>query len=408
MNHLLLEFFLTTLSWQNLLLYTKKGSRDNPTNYRPISLLSIFSKIIEKIMYERVYKLLETCNILYPLQFGFREKHSTLHAIIGMTETIKEAINNGMFGCGVFIDLQKAFDTVNYSILLKKLEHYGIRGVELSWLSSYLSKRKQFVSVNGSTSDYPEVSCGVPHGSVLCPFLFLIYINDLPSVSKVLSFYVFADDTNIFYSSRDLITLQKVMNRELKKVKKWLDATQLALNIDKTNFVIFHSPQKKIAEQIKFMKKKIQRKISVKFLGVLLDSNLRWKSHITELSKKLSRTIGIFCKIRHFVPLEILKALYFSLFYSFVSYGIAVWALTHKSLLDPIAVSQKKILRIMNFKEPNSHTEPLFAQLQFLKIRDMHELQLLSFMYDCQNRLVPIHFHLYFTPSSECMVIILG
>ena len=273
--------FPDNLKLAKVITLYKKGSRDNPTNYRPISLLSIFSKIIEKIMYERVYRFLETCNILYPLQFGFREKHSTLHAIIGMTETIKEAIDNGMFGCSVYIDQQKAFDTVNHSILPKKLEHYGIRGVELSWFSSYLSKRKQFVSVNGSTSDYLEVSCGVPQGSVLGPLLFLIYINDLPSVSKVLSFYVFADDTNIFYSSHDLITLQKVMNRELKKVKKWLDANQLALNIDKTNFVIFHSPQKKIAEQIiiKFMKKKIQRKISVKFLGVLLDSNLKWKSH---------------------------------------------------------------------------------------------------------------------------------
>ena len=137
-----------------------------------------------------------------------------------MTETINEAIDNGMFGCGVFIDLQKAFDTVNHSILLKKFEHYDIRGAELSWFSSYPSKRRQFVSVNGSTSDYLEVSCGVPQSSVLGPLLFLIYINDLPSVSKVLSFYVFADDTNIFHSSRDLTTLQKVMNRELKKVKK--------------------------------------------------------------------------------------------------------------------------------------------------------------------------------------------
>ena len=138
-------------------------------------------------------------------------------------------------------------------------------------------------------------------------------------------------------------------------------------------------------------------KTSVKFLGVFLDSNLRWKSHVTELSKELSRTVGNFCKTRQFVPLEILKVLYLSLFYSFVSYGIAVWALTYKSLFDPIIVSQKKIIRVMNFKESNSHTEPLFTQLQILKIRHMHELSLLSFMY----HLAPTHFHSYFTPSSE-------
>ena len=178
-------------------------------------------------MYERVYRFLDTCNILYTLQFGFHEKHSTLHAIIGITEIIKEAIDNGMFGCGVFIDLQKAFDTVNHSILLKKLEHYGTRGVELNWFSSYLSKRKQFVSVNGATSDHLEVSSGVPQGSVPGPLLFLAYISDLPSMSKVLSFYIYAAYTDIFHSSSDLITLLKVMNRELTKVKKWLDANQL-------------------------------------------------------------------------------------------------------------------------------------------------------------------------------------
>ena len=141
-------------------------------------------------------RFLDTCNILYPLQFGFSEKHSTLHAIIGMAETIKEAIDNDMFGCGVFIALQKAFDTVNHSILLntEKLEHYGIRRMELSWLSSYLSKRKQFVSVHGSTSDILDGSCIVRQGSVLGPLLFLIYINHLASVSKVSSFYVFADE----------------------------------------------------------------------------------------------------------------------------------------------------------------------------------------------------------------------
>ena len=378
----------------------KKDSKDNPTNYRPISLLSIFSKLIEKLMCKRLYSFLDSCNILHSLQFGFREKHSTLHALIGMTETIKESIDNGTFGCGVFVDLQKAFDTVNHTILLKKLEYYGVRGNVLNWFSSYLCNRKQYVSVNGATSDQLTITCGVPQGSVLGPLLFLIYINDLPTVSRLLSFCLFADDTNIYFSSSDLLTLQKVMNRELKKVKKWLDANQLALNIEKTNFVIFHSPQRKIDDNIviKFMRKKISRKTSVKFLGILLDAHLSWKQQITELSKKLARTVGIFYKIRHFVPLETLKVLYFSLFYSFVSYGIAVWGLTHKSLLNPLIISQKKIVRIMCFEEPTAHTEPLFKKLQFLKVRDIHELQLLSFIYDCQNKIAPAHFHSYFTP----------
>ena len=162
-----------------------------------------------------------------------------------MTETIKETIDNGMFGCGVFIDFLKAFDAVNHLILIKKLEHYGIRGVGLDWFRLYLSKRKQCVFVNGKGSEQKSVTHGVSQGSVLGPVLFLIYINDLPSVSKVLSFYFFADDTNIYFKSSDIVHFQKVMNIELTKIRKWLDANHLALNIDKTNFVIFHSPQKK-------------------------------------------------------------------------------------------------------------------------------------------------------------------
>ena len=175
----------------------KKNSPEFASNYRPISLLSVFSKITEKLMHARLYKFFEDHDILHPLQFGFRSKHSTLHALIGLTESIKKTSGDGMFGCGVFIDLQKAFDTVNHSILLKKMEHYGVRGIALDWFTSYLSDRKQYVSVNGYTSDYLNISCGVPQDSVLGQLLFLIYINDLPSVSKLLSFYLFGDDTNI-------------------------------------------------------------------------------------------------------------------------------------------------------------------------------------------------------------------
>ena len=147
----------------------KKNSPEVPSNYRPIFLLSVFSKIVEKLMHKRLYSFLEKYDILHSLQFGFRAKHSTLHALISLTESVKQTIDDSMFGCGVFIDLQKAFDTVNHPILLQKLQHYGVRGTALNWFSSYLTDRKQYVSVNGHTSDHLKISCGVPQGSVLGP-----------------------------------------------------------------------------------------------------------------------------------------------------------------------------------------------------------------------------------------------
>ena len=147
----------------------KKGSTENPSNYRPISLLSIFSKIFEKVMHKRLYEFLEKSNLLHSLQFGFRSKHSTSHTLISMIEKIRNTIGNGNYRCGIFIDLKKAFDTVDYSILLKKLDHYGIRGISLQWFESYLSNRNQYVSVNSHTSEQLSITHGVPHGSVLGP-----------------------------------------------------------------------------------------------------------------------------------------------------------------------------------------------------------------------------------------------
>ena len=256
----------------------KKGSTDNPSNYRPISLLSVFSKNLKNLCikdYIIFFKLMKFF-ILYNL--AFIKKHSTLHILISMTERIKNTIDNGNYGCGIFIDLKKAFDTVNHTVLLKKLEHYGIRGVQLHWFESYLSDRKQFVLVNGHSSDELEIKHGVPQGSVLGPLLFLLYINDLPIISKKLTFYLFADDSNIYFESLDLLHLQKTENKELRKVRKWLESNRLALNINKTNFVIFHSAGKEICDNIaiKMGKKKIHRENHVRFLGVLLDSALSW------------------------------------------------------------------------------------------------------------------------------------
>ena len=197
------------------------------------------------------------------------------------------------------MDLRKAFDTVNHKILLEKLQCYGVRGMPFNWFQSYLTNRKQYVEVNGAPSDVLDVMYGVPQGSVSGPLLFLIFINDLPAVCKKLKFYLFADDTNIYFESDSLDLLEKTMNKELKKVDKWLTTNSLALNVDKSHFAFFHSssniPHRKI--RIKIRNKRITEENDVKFLGVLLDSTLSWKPHITELSKKLSKTIGIFYKL---------------------------------------------------------------------------------------------------------------
>ena len=211
----------------------KGGSTRDINNCRPISLLSIFDKIMEKVMHKKLYYFLEEHIILYQNQFGFRRNNSTVHALTQITKRIKDTIDSGKFGCGIFVDLRKAFDTVNHEILLNKLEHYGIRDKELDWFKSYLTDRKRYISFNEKSSELLGNSCGVPQGSVLGPLLSVIYINDLPNISKILKFYLFADDTNIYYESKSLCDLEKTVNKELNKLYLWLNVNRLSLNIKK-------------------------------------------------------------------------------------------------------------------------------------------------------------------------------
>ena len=215
-------------------------------------MLSNIEKILEKLMYKRLYTFLDNKNIIYDLQFGFRQQYSTSHALINITENIRKALDDGNIGCGVFVDLQKAFDTVDHKILLAKLNHYGIRGVSNDWFKSYLSNRHQYVSINGYESGLAAINCGVPQGSVLGPLLFLLYINDLKQAVKFYKVqHVADDDTNLLCLSNSIGKLNKQVSADLKHLVNWLNANKISLSVKKTEKVIFKSKQKKLGRDLK-------------------------------------------------------------------------------------------------------------------------------------------------------------
>jgi hypothetical protein len=208
----------------------KEGPEDVFGNYRPISLLTSFSKVFERIVFTRLNTYLIQNNILISSQYGFRTSYSTEMAIHDFYHKISDGIDDNNYVIGLFVDLKKAFDTVNHKVLLTKLNHYGIRGVALQWIENYLSNRQQYVSLNKTISDLKTVRCGVPQGSILGPLLFIIYINDIVNCSKLLYMILYADDTNIIYTHKDLNTLITTVNCELNKLSSWFSANRLTLN----------------------------------------------------------------------------------------------------------------------------------------------------------------------------------
>ena len=220
------------------------------SNYRPISVLTTFSKISEKLVCTRLNKYISDNAILHSSQFGFRKKLSTSMALLKLTDDISRAIDDDNLTVGVFIDLAKAFDTVDHRILLNKLNHYGIRGVVNNWFSSYLSNREQYVKIGESNSSLCQIKCGVPQGSILGPILFLIYINDLNQILTVIKTIVFADDTNLFLSGRNISDIVKQLNKELIILSEWFNSNLLSLNIKKSSYIVFGKQKKHKCELI--------------------------------------------------------------------------------------------------------------------------------------------------------------
>ena len=259
----------------------KNGNTTDPNNYRPISILSPFSKILEKIVHDQMLLFLEKHKILFPHQFGFRKGYSTEQAILEITDSIKTAIDQNQVTCGVFLDFSKAFDTVNHQILLSKLDKYGFRGIPHLWFTDYLTNRKQFVKVGDVESNKLEMLCGVPQGSTLGPLLFLLYINDISNCSTKLTFRIFADDTSVFYSCKNINELEIVMNEEVQALLKYCAINKLSVNFKKTSFIIFRSPKRK---HIKIHLKTITQESYVKYLGVYLDEYFNWEHQIKHIN----------------------------------------------------------------------------------------------------------------------------
>ena len=384
----------------------KKGERNLPENYRPISLLSIFDKIMEKLMYARLSNFLENNKVLYKYQFGFRKNHSTSQAVMELIDDIYQHRDNHQVSMGIYLDLKKAFDTVNHSILLKKLEIYGIRGIILKWFTSYLSNRTQYTVLNKYQSKQECINYGVPQGSVLGPLLFLVYVNDIQfaiSGSEIVV-KLFADDTNLFLHSTDLAELFDRANVNMTRLYNWFIANRLSLNLDKTCYSLFGCRNEDLAVFNLYVSGKAIRNVECcKYLGIFIDSELKWQEHIDFIHNKLVKFTSIFYKIRIKLPYEILKMIYFAFVHSHIFYGIEVYGNTTANRLSKLKVLNNKLLRILQYKPFRTHVSELYRTYHTLPIDLLHDYQIMLFMhcYVYNRSKLPVVFHKYFEENES-------
>ena len=310
----------------------------------------------------------------------------------------------------IFIDLKKAFDTVDYNILLEKLDFYGFRGITKEWFRNYLFGRTQFTEIKGIRSSEAEMMCGVPQGSILGPILFLIFINDLPNASDFLSL-LYADDTTLQLWDSDIDRLYHRTNAELCKISGWFQCNKLTLNASKTKYMLFRNKNQKIdftSLSISIESKIIDRigegckEQSFKFVGIYLDEFLTWEPHLSNILTKLASANYIMSSIKNLFPTYIKVNIYNSLFKSHLDYGSLVWSGSLTSgQVNRFSKAQKRCIRNTVGAGYRDHTNPIFKKLNILKVEDLFSLNNSLFMHKFTLGKLPDSFELFFNPINR-------
>ena len=364
----------------------KSGDKQLFNNYRPISLLPVISKLLEKLIYCRLHQHLVLNNILNANQFGFRKNMSTYMPLLLLQEKITKAFETNKIVCGLYLDLRKAFDTVDINILLSKIQAYGIKDKAYEMINSYLCDRTQCVEIDTQRSSFLPIEIGVPQGSILGPLLFIIYINDFPNVSDKITSYLYADDTAIFIEGKGEREIQNTIDSVMPKIADWFASNQLSLNTDKTFYQIHSNKKTQITTSLNLAGASIKRVKSVKYLGVFIDDDLKWQTHIRKLHTVLCRNIGMLCRLRYFLDSSHLLLLYNSLFLSHVNYCCFLYSNSYSSHISEIEKLQKRAVRIIDGQSRLSHSAPIFKKLKLLRLKDIGQQQILLIMHKKTER----------------------